>query len=161
MQTDAQPSFTYAYAWCENAAFRSLSLFLPAVRRNPVLSGAAVTHDCDHLLPYSDAIRRRLHARFSASDTGAFALLAAMGRDCAGAVQRLPPDETPHDIDRIDAVRSDDAAVERLLRHVTDAPKGLLPYDGDDLRLSIAGAQEKPPCGGAGDAGAGRSAPHR
>jgi serine/threonine-protein kinase HipA len=104
--------------------------------------GDAVTNYFDNLLPDSAAIRRRLRHRFRARSTEAFDLLAAVGRDCVGAVQLLPPGDEPTGWNTIEAEPLDDAAVERTLAAVTsDAPLGQ--RDEDDLRLSIAGAQEK------------------
>jgi len=57
-------------------------------------------------------------------------------------VQLLPPREQPEGWKTIDAEPLDDRQVERTLASVTsDAPLGL--RDDEDLRLSIAGAQEK------------------
>ena len=53
-------------------------------------------------LPDSDDIRRRLASRFRTASTGAFDLLQAIGRDCVGAVQLLPEDDTPSGFDRIE-----------------------------------------------------------
>ncbi|MEC5159998.1 serine/threonine protein kinase HipA of HipAB toxin-antitoxin module [Janthinobacterium sp. CG_S6] len=94
-------------------------------------------------LPDSDIIRKRLQSKFKASDTGAFELLAAVGRDCVGAIQLLPPGEAPEGFDSVDALPLDDSGVEHLLQRTVAAPGALVPEDEDDLRLSIAGAQKK------------------
>jgi serine/threonine-protein kinase HipA len=102
--------------------------------------GAAVEAYFDNLLPDSEPIRRRLQDRFHAASRGAFDLLAAIGRDCVGAVQLLPPDETPADIRKIDAHSLTSAAIAAELAGVTSpSPAGEL----EDFRISIAGAQEK------------------
>ncbi|EGF31742.1 HipA protein [Oxalobacteraceae bacterium IMCC9480] len=139
--TDA--SFTYHAGWFASAAFRSLSLSLPAVESNPAVKGQAVNNYFDNLLPDSEVIRRRLQAKFKTTGTDAFALLAAVGRDCVGAVQLLPPGESPQGIDTIACTPLDAAGVERLLLQTVASPSGMAPDDEDDLRLSIAGAQEK------------------
>jgi hypothetical protein len=72
-------------------------------------------------MPDSEAIRRRVQQQFKTASWEAFDLLAAVGRDCVGAVQLLPLDETPADITRIEARPLDDAAVERALIHATAA----------------------------------------
>jgi serine/threonine-protein kinase HipA len=98
----------------------------------------------DNLLPDSEVIRRRAQSRFQTASTSAFDLLAAVGRDCAGAVQLLPPDQEPSGIDRIEARPLSDQEIGRRLRNVTAAPApGSLSPESDDLRLSVAGAQEK------------------
>lgn len=136
--------FTYAESWLESSQFRPLSLSLPAGLGATALSGNAVESWFDNLLPDSDAIRRRAQARFQAASTSAFDLLAAVGRDCAGAVQLLPPDQEPSGIDRIEARPLSNQKIGQRLRAVTAAPApGSLGPESDELRLSVAGAQEK------------------
>ena len=136
--------FSYDEAWLRSNQFRPLSLSLPAGLGATSLKGSAVESWFDNLLPDSDAIRRRAQTRFQAASIGAFDLLAAIGRDCAGAVQLLPPDQEPSGIDRIEASPLSDQEIGQRLRGTTAAPvPGSLGADGDDLRLSVAGAQEK------------------
>lgn len=136
--------FSYAESWLNSSQFRPLSLSLPAGLGASPLSGNAVASWFDHLLPDSDAIRRRAQARFQAASTSAFDLLAAIGRDCAGAVQLLPPDQEPSGLDRIEARPLNQKEIGQRLRAVTATPApGSMGADGDDLRLSVAGAQEK------------------
>ena len=55
----------------------------------------------------------------------------------------LPAGETPVDLEAIDGMTLDDAAVADVLRHATATPlPGRAELEGD-LSLSIAGAQEK------------------
>ena len=136
--------FSYDEAWLRSNQFRPLSLSLPAGLGATSLKGSAVESWFDNLLPDSDAIRRRAQTRFQAASIGAFDLLAAIGRDCAGAVQLLPPDQEPSGINRIEASPLSDQEIGQRLRGTTAAPvPGSLGADGDDLRLSVAGAQEK------------------
>ena len=135
------PVFRYDESWANAEEGRALSLSLPftaALEHR----GDVVTHYFGNLLPDSAEIRRRLRSRFRARSVEAFDLLATIGRDCVGAVQLLPPREQPEGWKTIDAEPLDDRQVERTLASVTsDAPLGL--RDDEDLRLSIAGAQEK------------------
>lgn len=136
--------FTYAESWLNSSQFRPLSLSLPAGLGATPLSGNAVESWFDNLLPDSDVIRRRAQTRFQAASTSAFDLLAAIGRDCAGAVQLLPPDQLPSGIDRIEARPLSNQEIGQRLRAVTATPApGSLGPESDQLRLSIAGAQEK------------------
>ena len=136
--------FSYDDTWLRSSQFRPLSLSLPAGLGATTLRGSAVENWFDNLLPDSDAIRRRAQARFQAASTRAFDLLTAIGRDCAGAVQLLPPDQQPSGIDRIEARPLSELEIGQRLRSVTAAPApGALGAEGDDLRLSVAGAQEK------------------
>ncbi|MBU6259782.1 MAG: type II toxin-antitoxin system HipA family toxin [Burkholderiales bacterium] len=135
------PVLRYHEAWVRSDEGRALSLSLPftaALEHR----GDAVTNYFDNLLPDSAEIRRRLRRRFHVRSDAAFDLLAAIGRDCVGAVQLLPSGATPDGWNRIEAEPLKDADVERILQGVTsDAPLG--PGMGDELRISIAGAQEK------------------
>ena len=136
--------FTYDETWLHSSQFRPLSLSLPTGFGATTLSGEAVESWFDNLLPDSELIRRRAQARFKAASTSAFDLLAAIGRDCAGAVQLLPPDQLPSGIDRIEASPLTAQDIGQRLRAVTAAPApGSPDLEADALRLSIAGAQEK------------------
>lgn len=135
------PVLRYHEAWVESDKGRALSLSLPFTV-GLEHRGDAVANYFDNLLPDSAEIRRRLRRRFHARSDDAFDLLSAIGRDCAGAVQLLPPGVEPDGWDRVDAEPLKDADVEGILASVTsDAPLGQ--RDEDDLRISIAGAQEK------------------
>jgi serine/threonine-protein kinase HipA len=136
--------FSYDEAWLRSSQFRPLSLSLPAGLGATTLKGSSVESWFDNLLPDSDAIRRRAQARFQATSTSAFDLLAAVGRDCAGAVQLLPPAQEPSGFDRIEARTLSDKEIGLRLRAVTAAPApGSLGPESEELRLSVAGAQEK------------------
>jgi serine/threonine-protein kinase HipA len=137
----------YAPAWMQAREGRPLSLSLPFARNHVTgqgapLRSAAVAAYFDNLIPDNDRILRRLRDRYAAASTSAFDLLAAIGRDCAGAVQLVPAGETPGDTRRIEAEPLNDAGVARLLRDIT-AGTPLERAEADALRLSIAGAQEK------------------
>jgi serine/threonine-protein kinase HipA len=135
------PVLHYREAWARSEEGRALSLSLPFTV-GLEHRGDAVTNYFDNLLPDSADIRRRLRRRFHARSDAAFDLLAAIGRDCVGAVQLLPPGVDPDGWRRVDAERLTDADVDRVLASVTsEAPLGQ--QDEDDLRISIAGAQEK------------------
>jgi serine/threonine-protein kinase HipA len=135
------PVFRYDEAWVQAEEGRALSLSLP-FSAGLELRGDAVTNYFDNLLPDSSDIRRRLRRRFHTPSDAAFDLLTAIGRDCAGAVQLLPPDDEPEGWNRVDAEPLKELEVEALLASVTsDAPLGQ--GDEDDFRISIAGVQEK------------------
>lgn len=136
-----RPVFRYVKTWPHTEEGRALSLSLP-LTASLEHRGDVVNHYFDNLLPDSADIRRRLRTRFHTRSTDAFDLLAAIGRDCVGAVQLLPPGVEPTGWNVIEAEPLNEADVERTLASVTsDAPLG---QRGDeDLRLSIAGAQEK------------------
>jgi serine/threonine-protein kinase HipA len=132
----------YDDAWLESPQRRPLSLpFRPG---NLPHRGAAVRVYFENLLPDSTPIRQRIAQRFGARTTDAFDLLAEVGRDCAGALYIASDDEPPGDISQLDAEPLNEAGVARLLRAAANIGG---PSAGDDaaqdLRISIAGAQEK------------------
>jgi serine/threonine-protein kinase HipA len=134
--------FQYDPEWIESPAGRPLSLSLPFTAELP-LKGERVRNFFDNLLPDSDAIRRRLASRFKTASTDAFDLLQAVGRDCVGAVQLLEIDESPTDIYQITGTPMSESDVERLLIQTTGSAGLSNIEDQEDLRISLAGAQEK------------------
>jgi serine/threonine-protein kinase HipA len=135
------PVLRYHEAWVRSEEGRALSLSLPFTA-GLEHRGDAVTNYFDNLLPDSAEIRRRLRRRFHTRSDDAFDLLAAIGRDCVGAVQLMPPGAEPDGWNRVDAEVLKESDVETILASVTsDAPLGQ--RDEVDPRISIAGAQEK------------------
>ncbi|MCW5661648.1 MAG: type II toxin-antitoxin system HipA family toxin [Burkholderiaceae bacterium] len=135
------PVLRYREDWARAEEGRALSLSLPFTA-NLEHRGAAVAHYFDNLLPDSADIRRRLRRRFHARSEDPFDLLTAIGRDCVGAVQLLPQGREPQGWNRIDAEPLSDREVDSIIASVTsDAPLGQ--QEEEDLRISIAGAQEK------------------
>ncbi|MDG0024641.1 type II toxin-antitoxin system HipA family toxin [Trinickia sp. Y13] len=133
---------TYFESWVEDEQGRPLSLSLPFTPGNQSYRGQVVSAFFDNLLPDSKTIRERIAIRHRTGGTSPFELLSALGRDCAGAIQMLPPGERPVDLQQIRGEPMSEADIARLLRDVTTAPLGQH-EPIDDLRLSIAGAQEK------------------
>ncbi len=135
--------FQYDDAWLTSTAGRRLSVSLPFTPGNVPHRGEVVRNFFDNLLPDSDAIRRRMAGKFAQGSTHTFDLLAAVGRDCVGAVQLLPLDQKPEGFDRIEATPLDEAGVERLIDSAVSGARVLGQSADDDFRISIAGAQEK------------------
>ncbi|MBL8372524.1 MAG: type II toxin-antitoxin system HipA family toxin [Burkholderiaceae bacterium] len=134
----------YDAGWMASPRGRPISLSLPFSLHNEPLTGPHVAHYFEGLLPDSDTLRRRVAERFRTGSTAAFDLLAAIGRDCAGALQLLPEGELPVGVDRIEGVVVDEAAIERHLLDVVTPERFAAARDpDDDFRISLAGAQEK------------------
>ena len=134
--------FTYEASWLASERSRPLSLSIPITAGAREVRGDVVENYFDNLLPDNEAIRKRLQARFRTNGIQAFELLSAIGRDCVGAVQLLPPNTAPTGFDTITAKPLSSTAIEKLLRDVV-VPGGLGGTDSADFRVSIAGAQEK------------------
>jgi serine/threonine-protein kinase HipA len=144
------PLFRYAPTWAQSPHARALSLSMP-ITADLAVRGEVVDNYFDNLLPDNPVIRRRIRERFGTRSTQAFDLLEAIGRDCVGAVQLLPLNQRPVGWNRVAATPLREPELEQLLRSVA-APPALGHHDGDsrhhadhddDLRISIAGAQEK------------------
>lgn len=137
----------YDQGWMTAPEGRPLSLSLPFaavdVPGKPAsLPAPVVAAYFDNLLPDNDRILRRLRDRYGAASTSAFDLLAAIGRDCAGALQLMPGGAEPDDVHQIDADPLTEGEVAQLLRDTTISGP-LDQRERDAFRLSIAGAQEK------------------
>jgi serine/threonine-protein kinase HipA len=93
------------------------------------------------LLPESETTRRTLARLYKINAYNDFALLAAIGRDCAGAVSFHPPDEAVQLSIEFDVKRGIDPLTEdELEAHLLSLPEKPLSLG---RRLSLAGAQEK------------------
>lgn len=94
----------------------------------------------DGLLP-EGAVRSSLAHSLRVSEEDGFALLAALGADCAGAVVVLPPDAAgPAEGGRVKPLSAAD--LDRLIEELPEHPLGV---DGSPrgARLSLGGVQEK------------------
>ncbi|MBA3772661.1 MAG: type II toxin-antitoxin system HipA family toxin [Ramlibacter sp.] len=140
---DGEHRFQYDDGWIASTAGRRISLSLPFTPGNVPHRGGVVRNFFDNLLPDSDAIRRRLADKFAKGNGDTFHLLAAVGRDCVGALQFLAPNQLPDGFDRIEAQPLDEAGVEKAIDSAVSGARVLGHEDEDDFRISIAGAQEK------------------
>lgn len=145
VQANAGDVLQYDDAWVSSGQGRPLSLSLPFTPGNQPHRGNVVRNYFDNLLPDSKDILARSARRFGTGSTDAFALLAEIGRDCVGALQILPDATPPCGTRTIDATPLNDAEVAQVLRStLARLPMaGHRPDADDDLRISIAGAQEK------------------
>jgi len=137
-----ETQFLYDKSWRESAVGRPLSLSLPYTGDQP-LRGDVVRDFFDNLLPDSEPIRKRLASHYKLASIEAFDLLQEIGRDCVGAVQLLKEDEAPTDVQRIEGSPMTEEDVERHLIQLTRSGPLGRGEDADDLRISLAGAQEK------------------
>jgi serine/threonine-protein kinase HipA len=95
----------------------------------------------DNLLPDNDDIRRRLAERSRADGFDAYSLLAAVGRDCIGALQFLPDGMAVGQVGLIDARPVSAEEVARIVSDLARSPLGV--GEDQEFRISLAGAQEK------------------
>jgi HipA N-terminal domain len=132
-------SFAYDADWL------SWDFAFPISRQLPLMggaqSGAPVNAVFENLLPDNPDLRRRIAERTEARSDRPHDLLAAIGRDCIGAMQFLPKGADPGDPFRIDGTPLSEAQIAALVRDLESSPLGLRAED--TFRLSLAGAQEK------------------
>ncbi|MDR1011031.1 MAG: HipA domain-containing protein [Opitutaceae bacterium] len=117
---------------------------MPGVLPPSVAAQPRCVTSVNYLLPDSDAIRTRIRSRFATDSADTFDLRAEIGRDCVGAVQLLPEGMGPTVFDRIETEVLSGTEVEQQIAVGLSSGRvlgqGMYP---DDLRISIAGAQEK------------------
>ena len=136
-------TFEYDQAWINSEYARPLSNSIPIAPSHPVIHGDVVAHYFDNLLPDSAEIRNRIQSKFRPGSIAAIELLHAIGRDCVGAVQILPIDETPRNVNSISSSPISDRQVADLLLATSTGRVLGQELDDDYFRISIAGAQEK------------------
>jgi serine/threonine-protein kinase HipA len=132
-------SFAYDPSWLDWEFVLPVSLSLPL--RRQAYSGAPVVAVFDNLLPDNIELRRKIAARARAEGTDAYSLLSAIGHDCVGALQFLPPDMEPGAAGTIDGEPIDDAGIAAIVGNLSATPLGIT--EDASFRISIAGAQEK------------------
>ena len=135
-------SFTYHEAWQSSPGGYPLSLSLPlAAAEHP---HAAVNTYLWGLLPDNERVLERWARQFQVSARSAFGLLAAVGEDCAGAVQLVPRARaariTRGRAREVDWLSTRDVA-RRLRALVEDAAAWRA--SADEGQFSLAGAQPK------------------
>lgn len=135
---DARFCFAYDEAWLARASRRPISRSLP-LHPAEYVGGAAHTF-FGNLLP-EGIVRQAVCARLGISPDNDFALLQAIGGECAGALSLLEPEHQPVSPDEY---QYEELAAPRLQSVIDDGVVPLL-IGGASTRLSLAGAQDKIP----------------
>jgi len=139
-QVDGRLGFGYAPEWLSNPNAVPLSQSLP-LQAEPFDDRASRPFFAG-LLPEGD--KRKLVAQaLQVSRQNDFALLDGIGGECAGAVTLLEPGQTPQAGVSADAVRWLGNA--DLVCVLDDMPRRPMLAGEQDMRLSLAGAQDKLP----------------
>lgn len=131
--------FNYDDAWREGNVRIPLSLSTPPISRTH--TGRVVETFLWGLLPDNEQTLARWARRFQVSARNPFALLKHVGRDCAGAVQFLPPGE-PVGGQRDDVELLTEAEIGARLRELSQDGAAARRV-GDPGQFSLAGAQAK------------------
>jgi serine/threonine-protein kinase HipA len=133
--------FTEAAVDRHGIGSRVLSLSIPVSR--DTVDPFVATPFFAGLLPEGDA-RTRLCEEFRVSPDDPFALLTVLGRESAGALVIAPPGEAPRSTEEMGVRALDDLALAAELDRLALTPLGVTVED-DEIRLSLAGVQEKLP----------------
>jgi len=114
-----------------------LSLSLPVDTRE--FPQGTVRPFLDGLLPEGES-RRSIARDFGVAESDTYGLVAALGRDCAGAIVIQPSeDPAPLHHNTNSAEKLSDSELEEIVRNLRSAPLGV----GGRVRVSLAGVQEK------------------
>lgn len=132
--------FKYDQNWLNTPGARPISLSLPLMDRQ--YSGDVVYNFFDNLLPDNPQIRSRIQAKFQAPTSQAFDLLAAIGKDCVGAIQIIDGEMTKFRKKQVRCESLDEKEIANILKNHQRYPLGMTD-EADEFRISIAGAQEK------------------
>ena len=127
--------FQYVDRWLERPEARPLSRSLP-LQAKPQAEASATAFFAG-LLP-EEQIRQRVAASLGLSEGNDFALLQALGGDCAGAIRILEPGKESAIPEK--PLYLDDRELAKRLR---DLPRRPLLAGESGVRLSLAGAQTK------------------
>lgn len=134
--------FSYAKEWLVSPYSRALSLSLPLSEKP--YEGDLIYNFLDNLLPDNDLIRAKMQTRFKTATIQPFDLLAAVGKDCVGAIQLTSPapvgDSQYHA--GLDATELNESQIADLFKNYATNPLGMQDLE-QDFRISLAGAQEK------------------
>lgn len=129
--------FAYDKAWLDSEQFIPLSVTMP--RQAGEFANEITRAFFDNLLPEGD-IRTAIAKLKRVSERNTFGLLEEIGGDCAGAISLWPEGEKPNTNEGYAAISD-----ERLNKLLADMQKRPLLVIEDELRLSLAGAQNKLP----------------
>jgi serine/threonine-protein kinase HipA len=135
-------SFGYDSEWLDDER-RAIPVSLSLPLREERYSGSVVSAYFDNLLPDNDEIRRIVAERVGADGTDAFSLLDKIGRDCVGALQFLPEGEEIVLPGQPRGSSLSEGDVAETVRELRTAPLGIRTDGEREIRISIAGAQEK------------------
>ncbi len=132
--------FTYSTAWLSLPDSFDISFSLP--RQKETYRGELVRSFFDNLLPEGEA-RQLICDKLRLSTSDVFGLLYHLGKDCAGALSLLPPNEQPEKSRWAYSPISDEELEKRLQENENETSPFFA--DVESARLSLAGAQAKLP----------------
>lgn len=137
LQADVQGGLVFEY---DNKAQSMLSLSLPLEKRN--YTNTECHGFFNGLLPENDETKKRVAAKYNINPNNDFAMLKAIGYDCPGAIS-FWEEQNPEGLHEYYDIKSEPVTDEDLERFIKELPKKPLGTGVENLRLSLAGAQDK------------------
>jgi serine/threonine-protein kinase HipA len=137
VEQDAKGRVSFAYDTDAMRGDMRIPLSISMPMGTPTYSPSTIVPFLEGLLPDNQDVREQWAIKFGVSPRNAFALLAHIGRDCAGAVEFLHDGELDFGGG---TVPLSDADIATRLRNLVKDPSGWL-VSGE--RWSLAGAQSK------------------
>ncbi len=132
LDSDNLINFDYSSEWLENKNAFALSQQLP-LERFTFVDVAQMYFS--NLLP-EGKIRKILSAKFRISDDNDFQMLAQIGSECAGAISIRSEKAKPK-------IKNKRITLAEIEKNFTEQPIIQLGLKDDEIRLSLAGAQDK------------------
>jgi serine/threonine-protein kinase HipA len=135
LDNEDQFCFEYAAQWLSKVQAFPLSHSLP-------LANITYMDDAQiffaNLLP-EGKVRKFLSSRLGLSEENDYSLLKALGEDCAGAFKIIPPSESP----KLGSPGYEEISLKKIAKIFKEQPIFYLGIEDQDIRLSLAGAQDK------------------
>jgi serine/threonine-protein kinase HipA len=138
-QASGALSFGYSDQWLARETAFAISRRFP-LNETPY-RGDLVRWYFDNLLPDEKGVRERLAAHAHAQGTQSFDILAALGRDCVGALQVYPEDEKASPVGTAKGYEISTREITSRIKNLRVNPLGI--DLEQDFRISLAGAQSK------------------
>jgi serine/threonine-protein kinase HipA len=132
--------FRYDDEWLNSTKAFPISLSMPLTDRN--WTGDDANSYFDGLLPDDPTIRDKIAAREQADSAGIFDLLAAIGRDCVGALRFVAEGNAPGDPQQMSYRPVDDQEIADRIASLATNPLGMTAA-GEDFRISIPACRKK------------------
>ena len=135
-------SFKYTKDWLadhENAFPLSISLPL----NESTYSGDEAYNFIENLIPENELTRIRLASKVGSPTTDSFNLLRKIGRDCVGAFQFLPENESDTLVQKSGKTPITDMQIAEIIRDLDQTPLGVNTTENTEFRMSLAGFQNK------------------
>lgn len=136
---EQRPTGKKAFTYDKNA-FMAISVSMP-IREEPYGEYFCEAY-FGGLLPESDTAKQLIGKRYGVSPHNSFALLRAIGYDCAGGISCHAIDD-PVVPQRSVQLTGKIITEDELYEHIKELPKKPLFMDVEGLRLSLAGVQDK------------------